>query len=192
MAVSLVTAATTEPVTIQDLKEQLRIDENTEDSYLGGLLKTATRAVEKMSDRQLINATWRLSLDEFPCWDIRVPKPPLSSVSSITYVNSTGGSSTVASTDYAVDTYNEPGRITPAYNATWPTGRLQNNAVTVTYVAGYGASQNAVPDTYRHAIKMLAAHWHEHRESVLVGSISKELEFTITNLLGIESYGPYK
>ena len=192
MAISLVTAATTEPVTIQDLKDQLRIDENTEDTYLGGLLKAATRAVERMSDRQLINATWRFSLDEFPCWDIRVPKPPLSSVTSITYVNSTGGNTTVASSDYAVDTYNEPGRITPVFNATWPSPRYQNNAVTVTYVAGYGASQNSVPDTYRHAIKMLAGHWYENREAIAVGTISKELEFAVTNLIGLESYGPYK
>ena len=192
MAISLVTAATTEPVTIQDLKDQLRIDENTEDTYLGGLLKAATRYVERVSDRQLINATWRLSLDEFPCWEIRVPKPPLSSVSSITYVNSTGGNTTVASSDYTADTYSEPGLITPVFNATWPSPRYQNNAVTVTYVAGYGASQGSVPDTYKHAIKMLAGHWYENRESVLIGSISKELDFAVTNLIGAESFGPYK
>lgn len=192
MAVSLVTAATTEPVTLADLKEQLRVDENTEDAYLGGLLKAATRHVERIADRQLINATWRLSLDAFPDWEIRVPRPPLSSVSSITYVNSTGGNTTVASSDYNVDTYNEPGRIEPAYNALWPSPRFQNNAVTIQYVAGYGASQGNVPDTYRHAIKMLAGHWYENRETVLIGTISKELEFAVTNLVGAESFGPYK
>ena len=40
-----------------------------------------------------------------------------------------------------------------------------------------------VPEKAKQAIKLLCGHWYENRESVLVGSISKQLEFTLTALL---------
>jgi hypothetical protein len=54
--------------------------------------------------------------------------------------------------------------------------------VQITYLAGYGGAAN-VPAPAKHAIKMLVGHWYANRESVLIGSISKELEFAVTALL---------
>jgi uncharacterized phiE125 gp8 family phage protein len=115
MPLSLVTSATAEPVTRQQFKAHARITRDDEDGVIDGYLLAARRYVETALRRQLVNATWRLTLDCFPAC-IDVPLPPLSSVSSITYVDTDGATQTLNSSLYRVDTYSQPGRITPAYD----------------------------------------------------------------------------
>lgn len=43
--------------------------------------------------------------------------------------------------------------------------------------------KNTKDDLYFLALKMLVLHWYENRESVLVGSISKKLEFSLSNII---------
>jgi hypothetical protein len=49
-----------------------------------------------------------------------------------------------------------------------------------------------VPTQIRHAILMLVAHWYDRRESVLTGSISKEVEFGVKSLLDSCRWGAYR
>jgi uncharacterized phiE125 gp8 family phage protein len=59
----------------------------------------------------------------------------------------------------------QPGRVFLKYNQTWPDSLGIQNAVTLTYTAGYGATANLVPEGLKTAIKMLVSHWYEHRET---------------------------
>ena len=43
--------------------------------------------------------------------------------------------------------------------------------------------KNLENDLYKLAIKMLVLHWYENRDVVLIGSISKNLEFTMKNII---------
>jgi uncharacterized phage protein (predicted DNA packaging) len=43
--------------------------------------------------------------------------------------------------------------------------------------------KNFENDLYKLAIKMLVLHWYENRDIVLIGSISKNLEFTMKNII---------
>jgi len=96
---------------------------------------------------------------------IRLPKPPLQSVTSIIYDDMNGVATTLSSTLYRVDTDSEPARLTPAYGQIWPIVRAQTGAVRILYVAGYGAA-SAVPDPIKHAIRLLVGHWYLNREAV--------------------------
>jgi hypothetical protein len=70
---------------------------------------------------------------------IRLPRPPLQSVSSIQYVASgTGILTTMPSANYLVDASTRPGRVAPAFGQIWPLLQQQLAAVQVNYVAGYG------------------------------------------------------
>jgi uncharacterized phiE125 gp8 family phage protein len=81
--------------------------------------------------------------------------------------------------DYFVDDKSEPGRVALAYNKSWPTLSLRpTNAVVVQFTAGYGDAADDVPQRVKQAMLLLIGHWYEHREAVLTGSISKEIEFT--------------
>ncbi len=189
MAETLVTAATEDPVSLSDIKLHCRITHNDEDELLLQLVGAATRHVESHLNQQLVTATWRLTLLGFPHCEIIVPRPPLIAVSSITYVDTAGTTTTLSASNYQVDASAKPGRIMPAYSLFWPDTRYETYiAVTINYTAGYGAAED-VPLPIRQAIKLLAAHWYQNRESVLVGTISSELPMAVRSLLAGEWMG---
>jgi hypothetical protein len=97
---------------------------------------------------------------------------------------------TLASTEYESDLYAEPALIRPAFGKTWPTTYERFNAVELTAVVGYGAA-SAVPEDAKQAIRMLAAHWYEHSETVIVGTISKEIDLSYAALAGRLKWGDY-
>jgi len=175
-ALTQTVAPTIDPVSLADMKVHCRVDHTDDDAYLLGLITVATNTCESFTGRQLIHATYTLKLDGFPCDDeIELPKPPLSSITSITYIDTAGNSQTVTSTDYQTDIASTVGRVMPAYNAYWPATRDgQYNVVTVTFVAGYGATAATVPIKLRQGIKAFAATMYEHRETVVIGTIKTE------------------
>ena len=178
-------------VSLEEIKSQARVAHDEEDTLLARLVDAATRHVEQRTRRALITQTWRLSLDEFPCEAIYVPRPPLIAVSSIAYIDEEGDSQTLSSALYRVDAARHPGRITPAWGESWPVALAIVNAVTVTHTAGYGSSPSDVPEDLRHAVLLLASHWFDERGAVLVGSISKTIEFAVESLCEpyeVESY----
>jgi uncharacterized phiE125 gp8 family phage protein len=115
-----------------------------------------------------------------PVSEILVPRPPLISVSSITYVDGNGTTQTLSAAAYKVDTDSEPGRITPAYGYCWPTTRAEINAIAITYVAGY-ATRAAVPASIKQAMLLLIGHWYENREAV--GQVGGTVAMAVESLL---------
>lgn len=197
---SVVTPSTVEPVSIAEVKAHSLIDHNHQDDVIAGFITAARQYCEAYLNRKLTGGTnaLRLSMDGFcdpryvNCGVIELPQPPLASSTSvaITYTNSTGGTSTFASSDYIVDSYSEPARIAPAWNAIYPVTQQVMNAVTITYTAGYSTASE-VPQGIRTAIKMLAAHWFESREPIIVGTIVADLPFGLNALLDPHKWGAY-
>lgn len=196
-SLSLVTAPTAEPLTLPEAKAHLRVDFSDEDQYITDLIASARRHLERKLDRTFLPTSWRLSMDYFPPWEIRLPRPPLVSITSVTYAAATDGTSTThASSNYSGDAYSEPGRLTPVYNQVWPAVRIQANSVAIVYVGGYG-STNALalanlPGTIKHAMKLLVAHWYANREPVNIGNIVTPIDETLDSLLASEDWGRYR
>lgn len=168
MGLKLATGPAIEPVTLLEAKEQLSIAAavTTHDALIGRLIAAARAWTETYCGRGWINQTWRLTLSEFPAGgEIVLPRAPLSSVTSITYVDSDGATQTLSTSDYEADTTNEPGRVLRAYNVAWPVARDKKNAVTITYVVGHGDEPADVPEDARHAILMQVAHLFQRREA---------------------------
>lgn len=191
------------PVSVSDAKDHLRIvDFTTDDTYIGTLIDAATTWCEDFCDRTFAHKHYTVAFDDFPSLRIELPRPPvqLASVATnatvtISYVDQSGATQTLTwaqsgSQDFRLDRDHVPSLIYPKYLENWPSTRLDDKAVQVTYQAGYGGAAN-VPAPVVHAIKMLVAFWYGHRESVLVGSISKEVEFAVTALLSPYRWRPY-
>lgn len=129
---------TAEPISLAQAKRQLRVDHTDDDTFITALIAKARNYVEHFCDVQIVAATFQQKWDCFPaCSEVWLDKPPLQSVSSITYVDSAGTTQTLATSVYTVVTGERPGKIKLAYNQTWPTTRAQPDAVTVTFRAGY-------------------------------------------------------
>jgi len=161
------TAPSVEPITAADMKTFLRVDHTDEDALITGLIKAARQEAEVYMGRTLITTTWKLYLDEFPAWEIYMPRPPLQSVTSpIVYLDANGASQNLTDAHYRVDAFQEPGRLTPLYGEDWPSTRDVTNAVTITYKGGYGDAAANVPQEIILGIEHLVAHWYVHREGV--------------------------
>ena len=127
-----------------------------QDGLLRQFIEEATEELESETSRAFIQQTYTMVLDDFPVGDnpIRLPRAPASGVTSIVYINTSGDSVTWSSSEYDVDTTQEPGRIKPAYDFDWPDTRSceEVNSVTVTFTAGYGTKAADVPKLARKAI----------------------------------------
>lgn len=182
MGLSLVTAPETEPLSKDDVKQGLVIDDNAFDNYIEAILIPGSRQkAENTTSRALITQTWDWTLDRFPPL-FHVPKPPLQSVTQISYVDTEGTTQVLASTEYDVDITSTMGRIALAYGKTWPNTRNQINAVTVQFVCGYGESQDIPPDIKRAMLLMMGS-WNEHREDVAIGQAFVELPQNAESIL---------
>jgi uncharacterized phiE125 gp8 family phage protein len=188
-SLSLVTPPVLEPISLQEAKEHCRIDLDDEDALIGSLIIAARQHVEDVTGRQLITATWALTLDGWP-WFIDVPKAPLLTTPAvaITYLDTNGTTQTLATTQYRVEASTGPtagrARIMREYAVVWPTLRSVGNAVTITFTAGYGTSGDKVPMPIRQAMLLLIGHWYRNRESVNVGNIVSELPQAFDALIG--------
>lgn len=176
-----------EPITKAEAKSFARQDDATDDTLIDTLIEAAREWCESFTGRAFIKQTWTQIIDwSFP-GVIQLPYAPLTSVSSITYIDTAGTSQTLASSEYTVDIQKEPGRVYEAWTKTWPTTRFIRQAVTVTYLAGYGNAASDVPVPLKTAVRQLVLHWYDQREPILVGTISKEMEMALKSLLT-----PYK
>jgi uncharacterized phiE125 gp8 family phage protein len=116
-------------------------------------------------------------MDGFPTADeLFLARSPVSSVTSVAYVDSNGAAATMTvTTDYLVDTYTIPGRIYLAPTASWPNTYGEPNDVTITYVAGYGAAATAVPVEFKHLMKLIVGDLYTYRERFAAGEDLTEL-----------------
>lgn len=118
---------------------------------------------------------------------LRLFRSPCISVTSITYLDNNGNTQTLTQNPapglpgYIVDTDSEPARIAPANNLPWAVTLAQQSAVKVTYVAGYGATPESVPETTKHALKLLIGQFYENREPV-----SEKMSFEVPGLRALE------
>jgi uncharacterized phiE125 gp8 family phage protein len=160
----------------------MRVDTSDDDTLIGDYVSAATAWCQNFTERQFINATWKYRLDKWPT-DIVIPISPLSSVTSIQYIDADGATQTLSSSEYTVDTAIEPGRIVLAYGKDWPNLQEVIQAVIVTFVAGYGSAGSDVPQSIRTAVRILTAHWYEIREPIVTGTIVAKVPMSIESIL---------
>lgn len=188
MKFSTVTAATSEPVTLAELKRQVRVINTDHDADLAYLGVAARELVEHDTERCFMQRTLRGYLDRFPTLGaVEVPVCPVTAITSIQYYDADGEQQTLSADVYHVDAVDtdRPARVILADLQQWPqTEDRRPSAVWFTMTAGY-ASAAAVPFTAKQAIRLLVGHWFENRESVLVGTVSKEIEHGYTALVNM-------
>jgi len=182
MGLAVVTPPATEPLTLAELKEHLRVDTSDDDDYITALGISGREWCEGFCNRQFVTATYDWSLDAFAN-QLLLPKPDLESVTTVKYIDTDGATQTVTSSVYDVDIDQAPGRVRLAYGESWPDDRRSTpNCVTIRFVAGYGDA-DAVPETIKAAIKLLVGHLYEHREAVTLGHLSRTLQYGLERLL---------
>ena len=164
MAWKITTQPATEIFTLQEVKDYLKVDDTTEDTLITTLLQSARQAAERYLNQALITQTITEKLDRLQLSTIYLSVSPVISVSSFQYADSQNTTQTYNSSNYIVDTFEKPARLSIAYGKTWPTLYGNINDVTITYTAGYNTEPSGVPMQIRQAILMMIADSYDNRE----------------------------
>lgn len=125
-------------VTLDEVRAHCRVHERDDDADLERYLRTAIATVERDTGRQLVDAKYRYTMENWQL-KLRLPRAPLAGVESISYLNGSGARTTLAASAYTVLVDAEPGMVVPAYNSSWPNLRIYADSVRVDYWAGCAA-----------------------------------------------------
>ncbi len=193
------TGPAVEPVTVAEAKAHLRVDTSEDDAYVQNLVTSAREWCEQYLDRTLVNTQWVMRFDSFPpdgTHDIELPRPPMATAGTTTAVSLTftyedGTTATYSTASYRVDRNSTPGAVKTLYGQTWPPHLMDDNAVSVTWWAGYGAAGSSVPAAIRHAILMIVGILYEKRAAAESGSLN-EVPFGVKSLLDSQRWGSYR
>jgi len=174
MTTRLITAPTTEPVTLAEAKLHLRVDVSAEDTLITAFITAAREQCEHILGRSIMPQTWENVLDSFPLYeDIELLHPNILSVTSIKYIDAlTANETTLAANQYVLDKDSMPGWVMPASGVTWPDTLSVANSVRVVYQAGY-ADAASVPASIKHWILLVIGTWYKNREGLTENSSAK-------------------
>lgn len=182
-ATTVTSAPASEPVTLNEMKLWLRVDDTADDDLITALIVTARESAEKFTKRAFINQTIETTIDRFPSRYAAVYYPeftelsreavtntrdyiqlvrlPISSVSSVQYYDTSDSINTFSSDNYYLDT--PSGRLILKYSKSWPTSTRDQAAVLITAVHGYGATASSIPSAIKDAIKMHVMRMYDKR-----------------------------
>ncbi|QUS39553.1 hypothetical protein RPMA_12430 [Tardiphaga alba] len=160
MRLVLVTPPTVEPLSATEAKTRLGIGSEISDATMDSFIKAARQKLDGpdgLLQRALNTQTWKLLLPGFPCEPIMIPLPPLISISSVRYYDSSGVLQTIDPASYEVLQGQRPALATIS-NTSWPNTQHRFGAVEITFIAGYGPLATDVPEPIRSAIALLVSH----------------------------------
>jgi uncharacterized phiE125 gp8 family phage protein len=165
MALVQTQAPAVEPVTLEEAKLFLRVDDDMDDddNLISLLIAAARRHGEMVTGRSFITQGWRLVADCFP-YCLELDRGTVKSVESIQYLDMGSVWRTVDPQVYVADLASLPERITPVFGQVWPIPLPQISSVRVDYTAGYGDDGAAVPEGIRQWILLRVSTLYEHRE----------------------------
>lgn len=170
-------------LTTDEAKKQVNVVATDDDTLIGTLVKAAIELVERHTNRALITQTWVMTRRMFPsCRQIVLPRAPLQSVTSVTYYDTNNDSQTFNSSNYHVDISREPGVLWLAESSDWPSSVADRpDAVTITYVCGYGDATTDVAERARQAVALLVGHWYRNREAI--GNVGQPIALAYHSLI---------
>ena len=160
----IVTQPTSEPLSLKEAKDHLRVTGSEEDSLINNLITAVRQEAEKYLNRVLIEQTWDMFLDKFPDddGDIFIHKTPVTAVTSLQYYDANNVLQTWARTNYDLDHYNEPASIYPAYSISYPATLDTKNVVIIRFTAGYGDAGD-VPDAIKSGMLLYLSYLYDNR-----------------------------
>jgi uncharacterized phiE125 gp8 family phage protein len=189
-----VVAPTAEPLSIEVVKQHLRLGGDPEEyddfeaQVLPLYVAAARRHAENVTGLYLTDAVYELRLSGFP-QTISFPGSPVAAVESIAYTDTDGSIQTLSTSVYVLDDHPYRPQLVLGYLEEWPAVRSAPGAVVIRYRGPYGSPDDSparqlVPEGIRAAMLLLIGHWYENREVVKIGNITSTLDFSVSVLLG--------
>jgi len=164
-------------VSIEDLREYLRVNDDTPDAEIEASAAAAVAHIENLTGRAIMTQGWELVLDGFPPGTIRLPVGPVQSLDSLTYLDGAGVERSLSAALTNVDAGPIDGRVTSISG--WPATANRTGTVTLRWTAG----EAVCPPDLAAAIKLLAGHFYANREGVVTGMTATEMPLGVSALV---------
>lgn len=187
-SVYVTTSADSPAISLADMKVFLRVNDTADDDIITAHIATATEAVKQYLRRAILTETFVFKADGFtePGGDDRLlalgpgvhtgsrpyllgggetldlPFPPLQSITSVVTYDRNNTSSTFAATKYEADL--QSGRVYLDEGEVWPSDLRAQDAVEVTYIAGYGSG--SIPEPILQAIRNYVSQMYDGCEGM--------------------------
>ncbi len=181
MAMQLKIPPASEPVTLTEVKDYLRILDANDDALLTGVITAVRQAAEEFTRRAFVTQTWTAWFDRAELWEksvgdwtfpapgretfsekrvLEIPRPPLQSINLINTYDTANSATLFPASDYRTEGASAPGRLVLNENVHWPANLRETQAVEAECVLGYGAA-SSVPQSIKQAlliwVKLLVA-----------------------------------
>ena len=169
------TAATSFPITLSEAKLHLKVDINTDDTLITGLIEAATQISEEYTNRFFITTTIEQTCSNF-LETQEIYKSDVIAVTHIKYYDTTNTLATWAVANYVVSEEFQPCKISLDDGKSYPEITSRVDAVKIKYTVGYGSAASDVPQAIKSAILLTIGNWYANRESIITGRTSTKLE----------------
>lgn len=172
MIVTTLAPPAAEPVSLAEDKEYLRISGDGEDGLVNSLIAGARARIEALAGVAMISRTLRATMEGWPRGTIEkrtviMPVRPADELVAVRVFDRAGVAETV--TDRFTLARGRSARLVWTSGAfPWPGHRY--NGIEVDYVAGFGDGPDDVAEALRLAVKRLAAHAYQNRDSETLNS----------------------
>jgi len=203
---SISTAPTSEPITLAQASDHLRVDSTEDQSYISELISVAREYFDAVTGRSSAIATYVLTAEtwedlfnpsrrqmaetgiysqsyQYSGYVIPIYRTPLLSVTSVKYYAPDAASlTTMSASGYRVVTGAEPGRIQLVDAPPSIDDRI--DAIQITFTAG----ADTAPAMSKHAIRMLVANFYEQRTPISFAAAS-EVPYTLKSIIEAQKIG---
>ncbi|GLR99205.1 MULTISPECIES: head-tail connector protein [Bradyrhizobium] len=207
----LITPPTEDVLTRDEVKQHLRVDFDDDNALIDGMILAAVGQLDPAAGgwlgRALRPQTWELQLRDFWQRDcgkpdlIVLPYPQLISIDSVTYVDGTGATQTLAAgTGYRVlgQGANQQA-IAPPYGQSWPSVRCDAAAVKIRFTCGYPPADaqadppviDRLPAAIKAWLKLYVGALYQFRENVVSGPGGQPVELPAHIMQMISTYRVY-
>lgn len=170
----------------------LRVTDGAEVPLVLQYLAAAREVFERLTGRALLTQTYELAI---PDWSdsglISLDRNPVSSITSVKYLDANDAEQTLSSANYLLHTAEDAAAVL-TFRSTFsePAIAERHDAVRIAFTAG-ASSWASVPYSQRQAVLFLAAHLYEVRTPINIGNIVNDIPMTLTSLITMNRIGGF-
>ena len=176
----------TTPITLAEVKDQLRVEADDDDAILTRLIDVAVAYtdVKGALGQAMITQKWGQWVNSTPPQTVSLLLGPTTGVTAVKYYDADGNLQTDTLSNYQVTGTEFATVVGPKTGFSWPVTQDRADAIRIEYEIGYGEATTDVPQTIRHALMLLVGHWYDSRENTQMDELSN-IPFGFEHLLNI-------